>query len=119
MKKAMIWVLLCLLLCGCGAEPEPTDYAAAIQGIWYAVEYREYVEFCGDGTVVDTFGNDVTRGDYLVDNETAQIWCNFGDDVFSLQITERDGKMILLDNNGTLVREADLDAAREAYEAQK
>ena len=120
MKKIVaLMLLLGFLLCACGAEPEETDYTAAILGVWYAVEYNEYVEFCDDGTVVDTFGNDVSRGDYLVDNETGQIWCNFGDDVFSLQIAEEDGKLILLDNNGTLVRVEDRDAARAGYQAEQ
>lgn len=111
---------LCLSLPACGKDEEPTDYSQAILGMWYAVEYEsEYVEFREDGTVADTFSGETTYGDYLVDNENALIWCNFGDDVFSLRIQDEDGKLTLLDNNGTLVREEDKDAAREAYRTAK
>lgn len=118
MKKVLsliLAVILCLILPACG-EKEPVDYTDDILGIWYAVEYEsEYVEFFDDGTVADTFGAETTYGQYFVDNENALLWVNFGDDVFSIRIAEKDGRLILLDNNGTLVREADRDAARQAY----
>lgn len=120
MKKTALLLSLCILLCACGIKSEKTDYAAAVLGTWYAVEYEnEYVEFLEDGTVEDTFGGVMTWGDYIVDSEAGLIWCNFGDDLFALQIVERDGKLILLDNNGTLVREADVEEARAKYRAEK
>lgn len=127
MKKAFLLFIataFCLSLCSCGAKPEPetepVDYSQAILGFWYAVEYEsEYVEFREDGTVMDCFGSSVTYGEYLVDNENALIWVNFGDDFFAMGIGELDGKMILLDNNGTLVREEDAESARAEYRAMK
>lgn len=119
-KIIALLMVLCVLLCACGKEPDKIDYATAILGTWYAVEYEsEYVEFLEDGTVEDTFGGQMTWGDYIVDNEAARIWCNFGDDVFSLQIVEQDEKLILLDNNGTLVREEDVAEARAKYREEK
>lgn len=119
-KIVALLLAVCVILCACGKEPEKIDYGAAILGTWYAVEYEsEYVEFLEDGTVEDTFGGKMTWGDYVVDNETGLIWCNFGDDVFALQIAERDGKLILLDNNGTLVREEDVAEARAKYREEK
>lgn len=119
-KLAALLAALCIGLCACGEEPEKIDYATAILGTWYAVEYEnEYVEFLEDGTVEDTFGGEMTWGDYIVDSETGLIWCNFGDDVFALQIAQRDGKLILLDNNGTLVREEDAAEARAKYREEK
>ncbi|MBQ7800912.1 MAG: hypothetical protein IJ375_01150 [Oscillospiraceae bacterium] len=120
MKKAiaLLLALLCLGLWGCGEEP--VDYASAILGTWYAVEYEsEVVEFREDGIVADTFSGNTDYGNYIVDNENARIWVNFGDDVFSMEITEEEGRLIILDNNGTLVREEDRDAYREAYQAKK
>jgi hypothetical protein len=119
MKQVVTLLLCCLLLTGCHQEPEIRDYTDDILGIWYAVEYDEYVEFLADGTVEDTYNETTTRGFWKLDNTTAQLWINFGDDIFSIRISEQDGKMILLDNNGTLVREADRDAAREAYQTAK
>lgn len=123
MKKllgAVLVCLFCLSLCACGEEKETVDYTAEILGVWYAVEYEtEYVEFREDGTVADTFGSDTTYGDYLIDNENALIWVNFGDDVFALRITEEDGRLILLDNNGTLVREEDCVKYRTEYQQSK
>ena len=127
MKKPFLLFIaaaLCLSLCSCGTSPEPetepVDYSRAILGFWYAVEYEsEYVEFREDGTVMDCFGSSVTYGEYLVDNENALIWVNFGDDFFAMGIGELDGKMVLLDNNGTLVREEDAEAARAEYRAMK
>ena len=127
MKKAILFFVsaaLCLALLGCSAEAatptEPVDYSQAILGFWYAVEYEsEYVEFRADGTVMDCFGTSISYGEYLVDNENALIWVNFGDDFFAMGIGELDGKMILLDNNGTLVREEDAEAARAEYRAMK
>ena len=115
---------MCLTLLGCGAEAatptEPVDYTQSILGFWYAVEYEsEYVEFRADGTVMDCFGTSISYGEYLVDNENALIWVNFGDDFFAMGIGELDGKMVLLDNNGTLVREEDAEAARAEYRAMK
>lgn len=117
MKKLLLAaLLLALCLCGCGKE-EPKDYAQEIQGIWYAVEYEnEVVDFRADGTVADTYCGTTTYGDYLVDNEGTLIWCNFGDDVFSIRIQDEDGKLTLIDNNGTMVREEDLQSARAAAE---
>jgi hypothetical protein len=119
MKQVVTLLLCCLLLTGCHLEPEIRDYTDDILGIWYAVEYDEYVEFLADGTVEDTYNETTTRGFWKLDNTTAQLWINFGDDIFSIRISEQDGKMILLDNNGTLVREADRDTAREAYQTAK
>ena len=119
MKQAVSLLLCCLLLASCAKEPELKDYTDDILGIWYAVEYDEYVEFLPDGTVEDTYNGKTTRGFWKLDNEAALLWINFGDDIFSIRISEQDGKMILLDNNGTLVREADRDTAREAYQTAK
>ena len=119
MKQAIALLLCCLLLTGCCQEPEIRDYTDDILGIWYAVEYDEYVEFLADGTVEDTYNGTTSRGFWKLDNTTAQLWINFGDDIFSIRISEQDGKMILLDNNGTLVREADRDAARESHQTEK
>ena len=119
MKKLAALLLCCLLLSGCAGKAEPKDYTDEILGIWYAVEYDEYVEFLADGTVEDTYNGTTTRGFWKLDNATALLWINFGDDIFSIRISEQDGKTILLDNNGTLVREADRDAAREAYQTAK
>lgn len=119
MKYAVALFLCCLLLTGCGQEPESRDYTNDILGIWYAVEYDEYVEFLVDGTVEDTYKGKTSRGFWKLDNENALLWINFGDDVFSIQISDINGKITLLDNNGTLVQEADRDAAREAYQASK
>ena len=119
MKQAVSLLLCCLLLASCAKEPELKDYTDDILGIWYAVEYDEYVEFLADGTVEDTYNGTTTRGFWKLDNTTAQLWINFGDDIFSIRISEQDGKMILLDNNGTLVREADRDAARKNYQTAK
>ena len=116
MKRSIVLLLCCMLLAGCAKEPEPKDYTDDILGIWYAVEYDEYVEFLEDGTVEDTFNGTTSRGFWKLDNETARLWINFGDDIFSIRISDIDGKITLLDNNGTLVREADRDAAREAYQ---
>ena len=115
MKRAIVLLLCCILLAGCATEPESKDYTNDILGTWYAVEYDEYVEFLPDGTVEDTYNKTTTRGFWKLDNETGLLWINFGDDVFSIRISEQNGKIVLLDNNGTLVREADRDAAREAY----
>ena len=119
MKQTIVLLLCCLLLSGCWQEPEIKDYTDDILGLWYAVEYDEYVEFLADGTVEDTYNGTTTRGFWKLDNETAQLWINFGDDIFSIRISDAEGKITLLDNNGTLVREADRDAAREAYLAGK
>ena len=119
MKKLAALLLCCLLLSGCAGKAEPKDYTDEILGIWYAVEYEEYVEFLADGAVEDTYNGKTTRGFWKLDQETGLLWINFGDDIFSIQISEQDGKMILLDNNGTLVREVDRDAAREAYRKNK
>jgi len=119
MKQTIVLLLCCLLLSGCWQEPEIKDYTDDILGLWYAVEYDEYVEFLADGTVEDTYNGTTTRGFWKLDNETAQLWINFGDDIFSIRISDTEGKITLLDNNGTLVREADRDAAREAYLAGK
>ena len=119
MKKLAALLLCCLLLSGCAEKAEPKDYTDDILGIWYAVEYEEYVEFFADGTVEDTYNGKTTRGFWKLDQETGLLWINFGDDIFSIRISEEDGKITLLDNNGTLVREADLDAARETYLAEK
>ena len=119
MKQTIALLLCCLLLASCAKEPEPKDYTDDILGIWYAVEYDEYVEFLPDGTVEDTYNGKTTRGFWKLDNEAALLWINFGDDIFSIRISEQDGKLILLDNNGTMVREADRDAAREAYRESK
>lgn len=123
MKQYIILLLaaaVCLSLAACGEPAEPRDYTEDILGLWYAVEYEtEYVEFLSDGTVEDTFGGQLTRGQWILDNENALLWINFGDDVFSIRIHEEDGRIILLDNNGTLVREEDLDAARAEYNAAK
>lgn len=112
MKKAvtaLILLALCLALLVQTGVTKTVDYTPSILGVWYVVEYEnEFVEFRADGTVVDTFGSDVTYGDYLVDNENALLWVNFGDDIFTIRIAERDGEIILLDNNGTLVRERKL-----------
>jgi len=120
MKKilaAILIVVIFLSISACGAKKEPVDYTTQILGLWYAVEYEsEYVEFREDGTVADTFGGNTTYGNYLIDNENALIWCNFGDDIFSLQIVEEAGSMILLDNNGTLVREEDCAEYRAEYQ---
>ena len=115
MKQTIALLLCCLLLASCVKEPELKDYTDDILGIWYAVEYDEYVEFLPDGTVEDTYNGTTTRGFWKLDNETALLWINFGDDIFSIRISDVEGKITLLDNNGTLVREADRDAAREAY----
>ena len=119
MKQTIVLLLCCLLVSGCWQEPEIKDYTDDILGLWYAVEYDEYVEFLADGTVEDTYNGTTTRGFWKLDNETAQLWINFGDDIFSIRISDIEGKITLLDNNGTLVREADRDAAREAYLAGK
>ena len=119
MKQVVTLLLCCLLLTGCHQEPEIRDYTDDILGIWYAVEYEEYVEFLADGTVEDTYNGKTTRGFWKLDQETGLLWINFGDDIFSIRISEEDGKITLLDNNGTLVREADRDAAREAYQTAK
>lgn len=119
MKQVVTLLLCCLLLTGCHQEPEIRDYTDDILGIWYAVEYDEYVEFLADGTVEDTYNGTTTRGFWKLDNTTAQLWINFGYYIFSIRISEQDGKMILLDNNGTLVREADRDAARKTYQTAK
>ena len=119
MKQAVSLLLCCLLLASCAKEPELKDYTDDILGIWYAVEYDEYVEFLADGTVEDTYNGTTTRGFWKLDNATALLWINFGDDIFSIRISEQDGKTILLDNNGTLVREADRDAARKTYQTAK
>lgn len=119
MKQTIVLLLCCLLLSGCWQEPEIKDYTDDILGLWYAVEYDEYVEFLADGTVEDTYNGTTTRGFWKLDNEAAQLWINFGDDIFSIRISDTEGKITLLDNNGTLVREADRDAAREAYLAGK
>ena len=109
---ALLLGLAALVLAACGGEPE--DYSDDILGVWYAVEYAsEFVEFRDDGVVADTFGSETTYGDYIVDSENALIWVNFGDDLFSLRIAREDGKLILLDNNGTLVREEDLAEYRQ------
>ena len=117
MKHAVVISLCFLLLTGCIAETK--DYTEDILGIWYAVEYEESVEFLPDGTVEDTYNNTTTRGFWKLDKETGLLWINFGDDIFSMGISEQDGKITLIDNNGTLVREADRDAAREAYRKNK
>ena len=119
MKKLAALLLCCLFLSGCAGEPEPRYYTDEILRIWYAVEYEEYVEFFADGTVEDTYNGTTTRGFWKLDQETGLLWINFGDDIFSIRISEEDGKITLLDNNGTLVREADRDAAREAYQTAK
>ena len=119
MKQAVSLLLCCLLLSGCAGKAEPKDYTDEILGIWYAVEYEEYVEFFADGTVEDTYNGKTTRGFWKLDQETGLLWINFGDDIFSIRISEEDGKITLLDNNGTLVREVDRDAAREAYRKNK
>ena len=119
MKRAASLLLCCLLLAGCAKEPERKDYTDDILGIWYAVEYDEYVEFLPDGTVEDTYNETTTRGFWKLDKETGLLWINFGDDIFSMGISERDGTITLIDNNGTMVREADRDAAREAYRKNK
>ena len=119
MKQAVSLLLCCLLLASCAKEPELKDYTDDILGIWYAVEYDEYVEFLPDGTVEDTYNGKTTRGFWKLDNEAALLWINFGYYIFSIRISEQDGKLILLDNNGTMVREADRDAAREAYRESK
>ena len=119
MKQAASLLLCCLLLAGCAKEPEPKDYTDDILGIWYAVEYDEYVEFLPDGTVEDTYNKTTTRGFWKLDSETGLLWINFGDDIFSIGISEQDGKITLIDNNGTMVREADRDTAREAYRESK
>ena len=119
MKRAASLLLCCLLLVGCAKEPELKDYTDDILGIWYAVEYDEYVEFLPDGTVEDTYNKTTTRGFWKLDSETGLLWINFGDDIFSMGISEQDGKITLIDNNGTMVREADRDTAREAYRESK
>ena len=119
MKKLAALLLCCLLLSGCAGKAEPKDYTDDILGIWYAVEYDEYVEFLPDGTVEDTYNGKTTRGFWKLDNEAALLWLNFGDDIFSMGISERDGTITLIDNNGTMVREADRDTAREAYRESK
>ena len=119
MKQAASLLLCCLLLAGCAKEPELKDYTDDILGIWYAVEYDEYVEFLPDGTVEDTYNKTTTRGFWKLDNENMLLWINFGYYVFSIQISDADGKITLIDNNGTMVREADRDAAREAYRKNK
>ena len=119
MKRAASLLLCCLLLVGCAKEPELKDYTDDILGIWYAVEYDEYVEFLPDGTVEDTYNKTTTRGFWKLDNENMLLWINFGYYVFSIQISDADGKITLIDNNGTMVREADRDAAREAYRKNK
>ena len=115
MKQAVVILLCFLLLTGCSREPEPMYEADDILGIWYAVEYEESVEFLADGTVEDTYNGKVSRGFWTLDSEAGLLWINFGDDVFSIQISDQSGNLTLIDNNGTLVREADRDAAREAY----
>ena len=119
MKQITALLLCCLLLSGCAGKAEPRDYTDDILGIWYAVEYEEYVEFLADGTVEDTYNGKTTRGFWKLDNETGLLWINFGDDIFSIRISEQDGKITLLDNNGTLVREADLDTARADFQNRK
>ena len=119
MHKLLPLLLCCLLLSGCAGKAELKDYTDDVLGIWYAVEYDEYVEFLADGTVEDTYNGKTTRGFWKLDQETGLLWINFGDDIFSIRISEEDGKITLLDNNGTLVREVDRDAAREAYRKNK
>ena len=119
MKQVVTLLLCCLLLTGCHQEPEIRDYTDDILGIWYAVEYDEYVEFLADGTVEDTYNGTTTRGFWKLDNETGLLWINFGYYIFSIGISERDGTITLIDNNGTMVREADRDTAREAYRESK
>ena len=119
MKKLAALLLCCLLLSGCAGKAESKDYTDEILGIWYAVEYEEYVEFLADGTVEDTYNGKTTRGFWKLDQETGLLWINFGDDIFSIRISDIEGKITLLDNNGTLVREVDRDAAREAYRKNK
>lgn len=113
MKKLAALILVALMiLCACQQE-EPVDYTDAVVGVWYAVEYEnEVVEFRSDGTVADTYCSKTTYGDWIIDNENALIWCNFGDDVFNIRISCEDGNYILLDNNGTLVRETELEQYR-------
>ena len=119
MKRTIVLLLCCIMLAGCAKEPEPKDYTDDILGIWYAVEYDEYVEFLPDGTVEDTYNGKTSRGFWKLDSEAALLWINFGDDIFSIRITEQDGRLVLMDNNGTMVREADRDSAREAYRNDK
>ena len=119
MKQTIVLLLCSILLAGCAKDPEPKDYTDDILGIWYAVEYDEYVEFLPDGTVEDTYHKTTTRGFWKLDNENALLWINFGDDIFSIRISDTEGKITLIDNNGTMVREADRDAAREAYHESK
>ena len=73
MKQTIVLLLCCLLLSGCWQEPEIKDYTDDILGLWYAVEYDEYVEFLADGTVEDTYNGTTTRGFWKLDNETAQL----------------------------------------------
>ena len=113
MKQVAVILLCFLLLAGCAAETK--DYTEDILGIWYAIEYEECVEFLPDGTVEDTYNGKTTRGFWKLDNINMLLWINFGDDIFSIRISEQNGKIVLLDNNGTLVREADRDAAGETY----
>ena len=116
MKPAVVILLCFLLLTGCTVKTK--DYTEDFLGIWYAVEYEEYVEFLADGTVEDTYNGTTTRGFWKLDNEAAQLWINFGDDIFSIRISEQDGKLILLDNNGTMVREADRDKVQRIDKLQ-
>ena len=119
MKQTVVILLCFLLLTGCTGEPAPTYDTDDILGIWYAVEYEESVAFLPDGTVEDTYNGKVSRGFWKLDSEAGLLWINFGDDIFPIQISGQNGNLILIDNNGTLVREADRDSAREAYRESK
>ena len=92
MKQTIALLLCCLLLSGCRQEPEIKDYTDDVLGIWYAVEYDECVEFLADGTVEDTYNGTTPRGFWKLDNETALLWINFGDDIFSIRISDMGGK---------------------------
>ncbi len=117
MKKLLILLLALLCLTACAEE---VDYTQVILGEWYAVEYEgQFVNFRSDGVVENHRKSGKIRGHYKVDNENALLWINFGDDIYSVRISEEDGKIILLDNNGTLVRQEDLAAARSRWEESK